>query len=221
MNYRIHFFLLILLGIGCKVEDADPKVSYSQSAMSAAPISSSETDAALNKYFSPPETAAILDIKEVFDKGLKENSKDRAISYYYEDHAQRMRLDYFNKFPYTLNYPYNDKFDLRDVATEVPQLSFLTNKCGFQNGDQEVVNYYCFKKEGRFMEFLQQLGKETPFIAVLHEDYIKQMTITQQIRQHLILDSQERLDFQQVEHQVVYMFYQILINEERLATNRI
>ena len=220
MNYRISLFLLLLLGIGCKVDDS-AKVSYSQSEMSITPITPSATDNALNKYFSSQETAAILGIKEVFDKGLKGKSKDRTVSYYYEDHAQRMRMDYFNKFPYTLNYPYNDKFDLRNVTGEVPQLSFLTKKCGFQNKDQEVVNYYCFKKESRFMEFLQLLGKDNTFIASLHEDYVNQMHITQQIKQHLLMNSQEGLDFQQIEHQVIYMFYQILINEERLAANKI
>jgi len=35
------------------------------------------------------------------------------------------------------------------------------------------------------------------------------------------MDAVDKLDFKKVEYQVVYMFYQILINEERLAVDKI
>lgn len=168
------------------------------------------------------ELTAMQHIKHAFDEGLKGTSKNRDLPYLYKDHANRMRLDYFNKYPYTLNYPYNGKFDLSQVKQDVPSLKFLTKKCGFQveEGD-EIIHYHCFKKESNFMDFMQTLGKDNSLIANLYKDYTTQMSITQNARQLLLINSSEELDFQKEEHQLVYMFYQILINEERLAAEKI
>jgi len=176
----------------------------------------------LSQYFNETELAAIAAIKKTFDKGLGENSKDRGIPYLYEYHANRMRQDYFNKFPYTLNYPFNDKFDLTAVEKEVPQLTgFLTNKCGFQAGESgEIIHYYCLKNEGPFMDLMQDLGKSNALIASLHTDYMQQKSISPNVKQQLLMNSKETLDFEKAEHQVIYMFYQILINEERLAADK-
>ena len=175
------------------------------------------------QYFTKAEITAIVAIKQTFDKGLGANSKDRGTPYLYTYHANRMRGDYFNKFPYTLNFPYNDKFDLEGLENEVQQLGrFITNKCGFQGkGNGEIIHYYCLKKEGPFMGLMQSLGKDNSLIASLHTDYIQQKSISKNAKQQLLMDSVENLDFDKAEHQLIYMFYQILINEERLATNKI
>ena len=176
----------------------------------------------LSQFFDPQEIKAITKIKQVFDEGLKATSKNREVSYLYEGHAQRMRMDFFNKYPYTLNYPYNDKFDLSLVEEEIPYLSFLTKKCGFQKKeDDSIIHYYCLKKEGTFINFMEALGKDNPLIANLHRDYIEKKHISQNVRQQLLMNSYEGFDFQKLEHQLVYMFYQILINEERLAADEI
>ena len=93
------------------------------------------------------------------------------MAYVYKDHASRMRMDYFNKYPYTLNYPYNDKFDLSLVKEEVTHLTFLTDKCGFQKKDGTAIHYYCLKNEGAFMDFMESLGADNSLIQALQEDY--------------------------------------------------
>jgi len=192
------------------------------------PISSKGNSQSNNKeafysiFKQKSEVTAINRIKHVFDEGLRGNSEKRDLAYLYKDHAQRMRLDYFNKYPYTLNYPYNGKFDLNHVKEDLPQLSFLTNKCGFQSKDgKKTVHYYCFKKESEFMKLMETLGKDNSLIASLHNDYAAQKHISQQTRNLLLMNSYEDLDFQKKEHQLIYMFYQILINEERLAAEKI
>jgi len=71
------------------------------------------------------------------------------------------------------------------------------------------------------MELMQNLGKENPLIASLHTDYLQQKTISQNAKQQLLMDSQETFDFEKEAHQLIYMFYQILINEERLAVEKV
>ena len=176
------------------------------------------------QVFESQEEAAIGRIKKVFDKGLKGTSKNRGLPYLYKEHAHRMRMDYFNKYPYTLNYPYNDKFDLSVVKEEIPSLSFLTKKCGFQKEENDKtinIYYYCLKKEGAFINLLEDLGKENSLIVELHRDYVAKKHISKEIKQLLVMNSSDDFDFQRPEHQLVYMFYQILINEERLAANKL
>jgi len=174
-------------------------------------------------YFTEAEVTAITAIKQTFDHGLGDNNKDRGTAYLYTYHANRMRADYFNKYPYTLNYPYNGKFDLSLVKKEMPQLTrFLTNKCGFQAGENgEVIHFYCLKDEGPLMELMQNLGKENSLIASLHNDYFQQKSISQNAKEQLLMNAKETLDFEKEAHQLIYMFYQILRNEERLAIDKV
>ncbi len=178
----------------------------------------------LGKFFAPQEATSMNRVKQVFDEGLKGVSKNRTLPELYRDHAQRMRMDYFNKYPYTLNYPYNDKFDLSLVQAEIPNLSFLNKKCGFQIGDPSAptnIYHYCLSNKGSFIDFMEDLSKENTLIANLHKDYISKKTISPEVKQLLVINSLDDLDFDKPEHQVVYMFYQILINEERLASNQL
>lgn len=209
---------ILLLVLAC-TPDAIQETKKGSIAQSTTTIISNKQ---WEQFFDSQETAAITRIKQVFDEGLKGSSKKRDLPYIYKDHAQRMRMDYFNKYPYTLNYPYNDKFDLSVVQEEIPSLSFLTKKCGFQKPDiGSTIHYYCLKKEGTFIKFLEDLGKENTLIANLHKDYTSKKHISKEVKQMLVVNSYDELDFQKPEHQLVYMLYQILINEERLAANKI
>jgi len=90
-----------------------------------------------------------------------------------------IREEEINKIPvYTLNYPYKDKFDLSLVKEEMTHLTFLTDKCGFQKEDGTAIHYYCLKKEGAFMDFMESLGADNSLIKALKEDYQNKKTIT-------------------------------------------
>lgn len=172
------------------------------------------------QYFTPSEIETIRQIKEVYDNGLRGQS-EKAIASLYAEHALRMRLDLFNNYPYTLNYPYNGKFDLSMAVIDMDKLSFLSYSCGFMDKNDKKINHYCFKDDSNFMRFMESLGKDNALIAMLYEDYLSKKTISPAAKQGLVMGSEEKLNFDKQEHQLVYMFYQILVNEERLAVNKI
>jgi len=70
------------------------------------------------------------------------------------------------------------------------------------------------------MNLMQSLGKDNSLIAGLHTDYMQQKSISPTVKEQLLMNSKESLNFDKAEHQLIYMFYQILTNEERLATNK-
>lgn len=176
----------------------------------------------IKTIFLGKKAEAMLSIKQAFDTGLANGKPIEDYAKLYKNHAHRMRADYFNKFPYTLNFPFNDKFDLRQEVEATKELSFLTNKCGFQNGDTgEIIHYLCLDSESNYMTFLEQLGERNPLIQSIAEDYKKKKSITAEAKYNMLINSYEKLDFEQVDHQIFYAFFQILVNEERLAAEKV
>jgi len=94
------------------------------------------------KYFSDAEMQALRTIKAEFEKGLRLGKEKRTVGYAYTQHANRMRLDFFDETPVINNYPFNGAFNLAMVKQSVEQLPFVTRKCGFEAKDGEkTVNY--------------------------------------------------------------------------------
>jgi len=214
-------FLVLLIIISCQNEVSTiDKVKTT----STLPLKeSAELEIAISSsIFSEKEKNAILAIKTAFDYGLADGKEIKDYAQLYKNHAHRMRADYFNKFPYTLNFPYNDKFDLSQIKEKVKDVSFLTNKCGMQQGDKgNIIHYLCLKDRSTYMTFLTELGKKNNLIQSIVEDYKKNKSISANARHIMLLDSFETLDFKQQEHQIFYAFFQILVNEERLATDKL
>ncbi len=175
----------------------------------------------LATFFNEKEIAALRTIKEQFDQGISNKKVDHPLSYYYKSHAQRIRLDLFNKYPIHLNFPYNGKFDISQVEAEVQQLSFLTKKCGFQKKDDTIQYFYCFKQSSNFMDFQKAIGQENSLIKFFVEDYQSNKSITPKVKESLFMNSQEDFNFDKEEHQIIYLLYHLLVNEERIALEKV
>lgn len=175
----------------------------------------------LKDFLSENEIANLLQIKNVFDSRLCTNP-DNTITYCYKMHANMMAADLFNEIPYTLNFPYDDSFDLSMIAGNVDALSFLTKKCGFQNEQtNEVIHFYCLKNKGSYMDFQKKVGETNSMIAFLQEDYVDNKAITPNARQRISISAQGELDFSNIDHQLVYMLFHLMVNEERIAYNKV
>ena len=71
------------------------------------------------------------------------------------------------------------------------------------------------------MEFLDTVGKESSLAAFLFEDYTTNKTITSAAKQNILLNSEKELDFTKPEHQIIYLFFHVFANEERLALDNL
>jgi len=217
---KIFFLFFSVLTLACQTKDAStstliPSVDEKQLLQDILPNSFLPT------YFNEVELKTIYKIKEKFEFGLSGGKDIENIARLYEGHAQRMRLDLFNNFPYTLNFPYNGEFDLSQVDIPLAQLRFLNNNCGFQRQDGTKINFLCLSSPSNYTKFLGAIGEKNTLVASLLEDYTENKTITSKAKQIILLNSEEELDFTKTEHQIIYLFFHILVNEERLALEKL
>ena len=161
---------------------------------------------------------SLLSIKSRFDKGLIGDSDKSTIAQIYRLHAQRMRMDVLEQFPYTKYYPYTSKFS---VAPEASELSFLTDQCGYLNANDEKVNFYCFKKDNSYFTYMLSHSGNVPMITSFIENYKEEKTITANMINQFLLQAIEELDFSKAEHQYFYMLVHALMNEEFKAGQKI
>ena len=71
------------------------------------------------------------------------------------------------------------------------------------------------------MKFLEKIGETNTLIASLQEDYKTNKTITNRVKQIITLHSKDELDFTKIEHQIIYLFFHVFANEERLAVEKV
>jgi len=219
---KLFFLFFAILLSACQTKNSIttnlPRLEDEKQVIESTPINKN----LLSTFFEETELKAMFKIKEQFDLGLSGGKDIKNITRLYENHAQRMRLDLFNNFPYTLNFPYNGKFDLSDVdALYLEQLRFINNKCGFQYANGTKSNFICLSSPSNYMEFLETIGKESSLVAFLFEDYTKNKTITNTAKQRILLDSEKELDFTKIEHQIIYLFFHVFVNEERIALEKL
>lgn len=165
---------------------------------------------------------ALNEIKAVFDQGISKGYGDRPPAYVYEQHALRMRMDYFDNDPYTSVFPYNGEFDLSSFTEAVNKLPFISNKCGFQDPTtKEVINYYCFNTDPDYMRYLAAVGENSALVKGFQQHYQETKSITSNMREAMLTQSVEEIDFSSLDHQYFYMMFHILVNEERLALDKL
>lgn len=170
---------------------------------------------------SDKESEVLNTLVTEFDSKMCGASKDRSIEDCYKLHANEMRMNFMQKHPYTSTFPYDGSFDLSMVSS-IDSLNFLTKKCGFQQKESgKVINYYCLKSEGRYMDYLKRIQSESPIILTFYKEYQDSKTISPNIRQGVMISSLEDLDFSKEGHRLFYMIFHLLTNEEKLAAAKI
>ncbi|MEM1216247.1 MAG: hypothetical protein AAGJ82_11205 [Bacteroidota bacterium] len=180
------------------------------------------TTTLLDQYFPSEVTATVLALKTAFDEELRKGYNDRSIAYVYEQHALRMKLDFLNNEPFQHILPYNGKYRLSSYSEEIAALPFMTKKCGFQKEEtKEIVNYWCFNTNEAFFEYLARLGAQTALIERFRSDYLEYKTITQDIRQEMLLTEEETFDFNNLDQQIFYFLFHATVNEEYWAMKEV
>jgi hypothetical protein len=174
----------------------------------------------LSTVFSDRTISAIHELKREFEKGLGEASEADQVGQLYKFHAQRMRVDMLNRFPFTKNYPYikNEPFISPGM---LPDLPFLTNACGYQVDDNEIVNFLCFAQENDLFKFLQSTSKSNSLITKLIDEYNSAKGMTPSIQHDLLMESIDQLDFDRQTDQLFYAFFHITLNEEWVTSQSI
>lgn len=174
------------------------------------------------EHFTSEEQALILKIKVAYEGGIVDGFTFDNIGEAYTYNSTVLRGDLFNEIPHTLTFPYNGKFTLSTFEKELPKLSFITKKCGFQDAKtKEVVNFYCPNLNENFFNYLDKVGKNNNLIQKFREEYLSTKTITDSIKQSMILNSTADLDFNNINHQIFYMLFHIFVNEEQKALEKV
>jgi hypothetical protein len=181
-------------------------------------INTSQTTSNSASGLSEEDEKSLLSMKGRFDKGLTGDSDKSTIAQIYRLHAQRMRMDVLEQFPYTKYYPYTSKFS---VAPEASELSFLTDQCGYLNANDEKVNFYCFTKDNSFFNYMLANSGSVPMVSSFIENYKEEKSITSNMKNQFLLQAIEELDFTKEEHQNFYMLVHALMNEEFKAGQKI
>lgn len=172
----------------------------------------------VKRFFTPKEVEAMLAIKAEFEGGLRKGLELRSVAYAYEQHAIRMRLNYFDKTPVIYQYPFNGKFDFSRVESYANSLPFMTRKCGFQiEATKEVVNYYCPSIHQPFFDYLTEIGQSSSIISNFAKEYPEVKAILPGIKQQMLMSSNEELDFEKWDHQLFYLLFHCWVNEELIA----
>lgn len=178
--------------------------------------------ALIEQFFSPAEVSALVAIKQKFEEGLRKGMESRTIAYAYEQHARRMRMDYFDQSPVTNLFPFNGKFDFSQVEDDVKKLPFMSYKCGFViETSQEVVNYYCPSLYQPFFDYLAKAGQSSPLITAFVEEYPKVKAITPALKNQLLLGGEQELVFSNWDHQLFYFLFNCWVNEEIIAYTKV
>jgi len=173
-------------------------------------------------FFEEATVTQLNKIKEEYETGIKDGFSFPILGEAYKYNSSMFRTDILNDIPYTLTFPYNGKFDLTKHEERVKSMGFFSKKCGF--GDKqtdEIIHYWCLSLDETFFSYLDELGKDNEFIKNFAEGYQRSKGITNEMKQRLIWLDEMTIDFNNYDHQVFYMLFHVLINEERIAYEKV
>lgn len=208
MKSFIYSMVVLLVLVSCKNDNSESEKETDVQ---------EETLATVSQFLTAADVSHLLTIKAAFDEQLCGSTTPDA-STCYLSHAQGVAANFFNKLPYTNNFPYDGSFDLSKVAQDASQLSFLTKNCGFQDSvTNQIIHYYCLKSQSMLMDYFEVLSESSSLIKDFYTEYKTTKTISTALKEHFTLDPQSALDFKQVDHQIFYMLAHLMFNEERIA----
>jgi len=181
----------------------------------------STDNSVFSEYFDAGIQSTILKIKAEFEKGIDDGFNFDEIGKAYKYHAVTLRSDMFNELPYTLTFPYDGTFQLANYEEEMLSLPFFTKKCGFEDTKNDrIINYWCLNLLSDFINYLDKVGGNYPLAKQFSEVYKTKKTITPDLKQSLLLHS-EGMDYNNFDHQLIYMLLHLSINEERIALDQL
>lgn len=229
MRHSFFCALLLLSLTACKPEAPAADSTTTSSSETTSPAAEEPAAASAEQtptdspalslpFLSADEQLALQSLKQKFDEGIRPGFEQRPLSYAYAQHALRLSLDLLNEETFAQVFPYNGDFTLEQNKEQAQQLSFLSYYCGFQMPDgQSVINYFCLKSSSAFMDYLAELGRSNEIIDRAQNGYRTQKQFDPTIRQMVLLEADEGLDFENPGHQLFYFIYHSMINEEYQA----
>lgn len=131
-------------------------------------------------------------------------------------HAKTVIADFLNELPANLNYPYRKQDDLSQIEEMLLELSFISDKCGFQSAEKSI-QFPCLSNEGTYMELL-----ETDDAVLLNDfakSYKKFKSITPKMRGNFLMHAASELDFKKIEHLSFYVIYHYCTALEKRASD--
>ena len=217
--------LIAILFISCQnnVEDQQNAMHspVTGSVDSVSQTTKTNSSKELSDFLSPNDVSALHAIKKAFDVGLSSGNNNPDLGDIYHQHAIRMKLNFLNQEPYNTLYPYNNTFDLSEVGEAAAQTQVFSHKCGFLNQQtKETFHHYCLDVASPYFDYLAHLATDNTFIDHFQKRYREVKTIGQEAKQAMLLNGDESLDFSLPAHQMFYMLFHIVVNEERMALEK-
>lgn len=211
--------LSVLLFNGCQMESKTDAAKKTESELKA---KKNHTAFAINlnifsSHLRPYEIDALDSILEAFEQGLLEEYKNTDLKTAYELLALGFRKEILDEGRPTGLYPFKGGFDRSVLETKAAQLSFLTKACGFQNSDDEIIAYYCFKSESKFIDFYREATAPNEFIKRFFDSYQKEKNLSPDLKQQILFNPADELNFAAVEDRLFYALVLLMINEEIIA----
>ncbi len=222
----IGFSLVLILGVACQSEDQSSNATNKTNASDQGKISQVITnqninDSVFGTMFSTEEQAALLSLKKEFDTAICKGRETTEIYKCYEFHVWKLRSDFLQKNPITLNFPYDGTYQLDSTLVENKLTSIWTNKCGFQKEDKTILHYFCLDANAKIMDYLNTLSKDNEMIQNMTSTYAEKKAFMPNDIEGVIMSSVESLDFKNIDHQIFHMLFHLTIGEEQRATRLI
>lgn len=170
----------------------------------------------LSKWLADQEVSTLIDLKKNFDRGLMLNQGSADIARVYQFHAHGTRMEMMDQTTLAHYFPYNGEFDQNEFRNRASQLDFLNKNCGFQikTNKEELLtfNHYCFNKDNQLFELYKAEG--SAFLNRIINEYQEAKAITPAMKQQFYFNAMDDLDMTRLEHQIFYMLFHVLVNEE-------
>ena len=210
---------LLMISISCNTPSKEQQSRISPIEEASLEIKDNQIEG----YISLDELKHLMAIKAVFDSSLCFQGTIENLEDCYLSHAQSYSYDMVKQIEQlNQNYPYNTAFELNKVKVHADGLNFLSKNCGFQNEKTgEIVNFYCLKNKSSFIDYLTELGEDNALIQIYQENYTKNKVVSNDIKKRIGATGQFELDFERLDHQIFYLFYHLMINEEVKARQKI
>lgn len=204
---------LILLAVGCASEPT-PETERE--------LPNETVAYTLGEHLSDEATTATLAFKTAFDEGLRDYAgARRTLAELYERNALQLRLHFLEEETFSSVFPFNGKLRPERLTELMEDLPYMTNNCGFQTPDGEVVHYYCPGTDEDFFGYLAAVGRNNVLVEQFRTTYLDKKIIEPAFRERMLLTAADEFDFTNGDHQMFYALFQAWILEEARANMRV